>query len=104
MNIYETATKEFETKFKKKWGADSAVYNSQESSYNLVYLWKKEFEQIRKFYVGKVKQAIIGEKLEGQLSSYELMPNYTLAHKVRIGEFNAKGNIDTKKIYSLKFK
>ena len=91
MSIDTTASKKFAADFKKKYGSDRMVADTQESAYNMVYLWKAAVEKANSFDDDKVREALIGIEFDAPQGKVKVMPNHHLSQTVRIGEITKDG-------------
>ena len=91
MSIDSKKSKDFISNFKKRYGYDRMVSDSQESAYNMVYLWKQAVEEAGTFDDNVVREFLVGQKFDAPQGPVEVMPNHHLSQTVRIGEINAEG-------------
>ncbi|MBK17013.1 MAG: urea ABC transporter substrate-binding protein [Prochlorococcus sp. SP3034] len=91
MSIDTSESKEFSKNFQKIYGKHRVVTNPLESSYNMLFLWKKAVEEAKTFNHKSVKEALIGQRHNAPQGTVEVMSNYHLAQNLRIGKVNSQG-------------
>ena len=91
MSIDSKNSKEFVSKFKRRWGYDRIVADPQESAYNMIYLWKMAVEKAGTFNEKAVRSALIGVTFDAPQGTIKVMPNHHISQKIRIGEINSRG-------------
>ena len=91
MSIDTSESKDFVKSFKKLYGKHRVVSNPLESSYNMIFLWKKAVEDANTFNHKAIKESLIGQKFNSPQGVVEVMSNNHLSQSLRIGRINNEG-------------